>query len=320
MGYRYWDYYPRATPNPVAKAGKARKKFGITWWGKKWVSLLDDNNFETRMARGRAYARAEMVKKFKIKENIIEAKVKGSSGYYTVSIDFNKFSEEDWKIISEKLTCLPIIMSHLLNNEMPENIDEITGYNFVPKTFSAQCSCPDFANPCKHIAAVFYTIADEIDYDPFILFELRGKSKKKVLEEMGIIEEEKPVQDESDNDMMISKPSLNLNLADNKAEGKVKKKKKSKKKVLEKKNVADKKVKKKADGKVKKKKKSKKKVLEKKNVADKKVKKKSDGKVKKKKKSKKKILEKEKVADKKVKKKAEKKAEKKVKKKEKSKV
>ncbi len=184
----YYDYFPKAARRPKPKPGKARKKFGETWWGKKWVEILSEFESDQRMSRGRAYARADGVKSFKIKNTGITATVKGSSGRYNVSISFEKYSNNEWKKITKKLTDSPIVLSRLLNNEMPENIKEITGYSFIPESFDSECSCPDYANPCKHIAAVFYTLADEIDYDPMILFKLRGRDKDKILEDCGMVE------------------------------------------------------------------------------------------------------------------------------------
>ncbi|MEK6864552.1 MAG: SWIM zinc finger family protein [Nanoarchaeota archaeon] len=190
----YWDHFPKAAPRPKPKPGKARKNFGETWWGKKWIEALSDFEYDQRMARGRAYARAEMVKNFKVDEGSINATVKGSMGNYKISINFDKYSKREWKEIIKKLGETPIIMGKLLNNEMPECIDEIAGSSFVPKKFNAECSCPDYANPCKHIAAVFYTLADEIDYEPMLLFKLRGMSKESLFKEIGLSDskEEEP--------------------------------------------------------------------------------------------------------------------------------
>lgn len=181
MSYDYYWHYPRAAPRPKAKPGKGKKKFGETWWGAKWVEIISDAGDENRMSRGRAYARAEMVKNFKLSEGKITAKVRGNSGTYSVSINFRKHKEKDWEKIIEKLRSTPIIMGTLLNNEMPQNLPEVTGYSFIPEDFDSDCSCPDYANPCKHIASVFYTLADEIDHDPLILFELCGLRKDKLL-------------------------------------------------------------------------------------------------------------------------------------------
>ena len=182
MGYGYYNYYPKAAARPKPKPGKNRKKFGETWWGAQWVEVISTAGDEQRMSRGRAYARAEMVKNFKIMGGKISAKVQGNSGVYSITISFTKHKERDWQNIIEKLKSTPIVLGTLLNNEMPENLAEITGCSFIPKEFDADCSCPDYANPCKHIAAVFYMLADEIDHDPFLLLELCGMKKDKLLE------------------------------------------------------------------------------------------------------------------------------------------
>lgn len=187
MGW-YYDRFPKAAPRPKAKPGKERKKFGSTWWGEKWVEILSEFEYDQRMSRGRAYARADRVKNFNLKEGGITATVKGSMGNYKVNIKFKKFGGKDWNKIIQKLSSTPIVLSGLLNNEMPKDIEEITGYSFVPNSFESECSCPDYANPCKHIAAVFYTLADEIDYDPMILLKLKGMDKEQVLSKLGVME------------------------------------------------------------------------------------------------------------------------------------
>lgn len=184
----YWNYFPKAAPRPKAKPGKERKKFGETWWGKKWVEVLSEFEHDQRMSRGRAYARAERVKNFKLAEGGITARVQGSMGIYKINITFKKFSSKKWDAILQKLSGTPILLSGLLNNEMPEKIEEMTGHSFVPDSFESECSCPDYANPCKHIAAVFYTLADEIDYDPMILFKLKGMGKEQLLSRLGVVD------------------------------------------------------------------------------------------------------------------------------------
>ncbi|HZX45347.1 MAG TPA: SWIM zinc finger family protein [Candidatus Nanoarchaeia archaeon] len=184
----YWEYFPRAAPRPKPKPGKARKKFGQTWWGEKWVSVLSEFEHDQRMSRGRAYARADKVKKFKVKKGRIDATVEGSMGDYEVNITFEQFGPKKRAQFIHKVTEVPIIMGRLLNNELPENMDEITGCSIIPSSFESDCSCPDYANPCKHIAAVFYTLADEIDYDPTILFKLKGLEKDELLAKAGVLE------------------------------------------------------------------------------------------------------------------------------------
>ena len=176
---RYYDYYvfPRAAPRPKAVAGKERKKFGETWWGKKWVENLSKYEHDQRMSRGKAYARADKVKKFSVGEGAISAIVEGSSGNYNVHISFKEHSEKDWHNIVKKIWETPLLLGKLLNNEMPTELEEATGFTFIPSSFNSKCSCPDYANPCKHIAAVFYTIADDIDHDPMNLLLIHGMGK-----------------------------------------------------------------------------------------------------------------------------------------------
>ncbi len=185
----YWreEYgydFPRAAPRPKAAAGKARKKFGLTWWGKKWVEAVENKGDENRMSRGRAYARAEKAHGIDVKPGRISAKVKGSYGTYSVSIQIEKFSPEEWDSVIHAIRSSPAL-GILLNNEMPQNIDELAeeaiGDSLIPDGFRSRCSCPDYANPCKHIAAVYYTLADEIDRAPQILFAIRGMGPQELL-------------------------------------------------------------------------------------------------------------------------------------------
>jgi len=187
----YWEYFPRARPRPAPKAGKAGKKFGNTWWGKKWVGALSKYEYDQRMSRGRAYARADLVSNFKITPGCISAKVQGSSKY-SITINFKKYTDKEWGALIGKMRETPILISKLLNNELPEEMEKICKHSLVPSSFDADCSCPDYANPCKHIAAVFYTIADEIDYDPMILFNIRGMHKDELICKLGLAEEDKP--------------------------------------------------------------------------------------------------------------------------------
>ena len=177
---RDWSYVPKAAPRPAPKPGKARKKFGTTWWGEKWVGILSEYEYDQRMSRGRAYARADKVSNFKIAPGKSSASVQGSSKY-KVSINFEKYSSKDWMSILEKLRNTPILLSKLLNNEMPEELKKSSGYSFIPDSFKAECSCPDYANPCKHIATIFYVLSEEIDNAPQILFKLQGLDNIEIL-------------------------------------------------------------------------------------------------------------------------------------------
>ena len=190
MGW-YYDF-PRAAPRPKAAAGKERKKFGETWWGKQWVEILSEFEDDPRMSRGRAYARANRVKRFKLGKGKISATVHGSVGNYKVEIEIKKYSDKDWRKITMAIKDTPLLLGKLLNQEMPEELYETTGFTFIPSSFSSNCSCPDYANPCKHVAAVCYTVADEIDHDPMTLFLLQGMDKEELFSKMELMDT-KPV-------------------------------------------------------------------------------------------------------------------------------
>lgn len=175
MPMNYW-YYPPSAPRPTPVEGKRNKKFGLTPWGRRWVEAVEKEGDEARLSRGRAYARAERVYNIKFEKGKITAKVKGSRTY-TVSAEMKPFSKGEWKCISGKLQRGELAGS-LLNNELPENINKLIGVPLIDHKLTSDCSCPDWGDPCKHVAALYYVLSDEIDKAPMILFALRGVSKE----------------------------------------------------------------------------------------------------------------------------------------------
>ncbi len=168
------------------------KKFSRTWWGDRFIQALEAFTDEGRLQRGRSYASGGKVKSFEIEQNHIAAQVKGSVNpyfgvykepTYHISIEITPISKTQWKYAIEKLSSKASIVSRLLLNEVPENIEDTfstLGLYLLPhsrKDFKTKCSCPDSANPCKHIAGVYYLVASQLDNNPFLLFELRGVSK-----------------------------------------------------------------------------------------------------------------------------------------------
>mgnify|MGYP001579175903 CR=1 FL=1 len=172
----YW-YYPHSAPRPTPVEGKRNKKFGLTPWGRRWVGVVETIGDDARLSRGRAYARAERVYNIKFDKGKVAAKVKGSSGTYSVRVEMAPFSKTEWKSMAVKLQKGEVVGS-LLNNELPENIDKVIGVPLIDQDFIAECSCPDYGDPCKHVAALYYVLGDEIDKAPMILFALRGVSKE----------------------------------------------------------------------------------------------------------------------------------------------
>ena len=155
--------------------------FGKTWWGQQWLMALNNIDYSNRLPRGSSYARNGSVVKIDIKENRIQAKVKGSQPKpYNVDIILPPFFEPELGTFIDALAEQPVIISKLLNLELePEvlSIAEKIGLKVFPKQwtdFKMQCSCPDWAVPCKHLAAVVYKVSAAIDNDPFLVFSLHN--------------------------------------------------------------------------------------------------------------------------------------------------
>ncbi len=167
--------------------------FGKTWWGRKWIEAMERIDYDTnRLPRGRAYARNGSVLKIDIKESKIFAKVQGRLAEpYDISIKLKEFNKNEINKITDIVSSNPSIASELNLGKLPSKVLEILEnekINLLPESWNditAKCSCPDWANPCKHLAAVYYIISNEIDKDPFILFNLRGLETKELIKAAG---------------------------------------------------------------------------------------------------------------------------------------
>src|SRR5574344_2363331 len=156
-------------------------QFGKTWWGEHWLRSLENVDYDNRLPRGVSYARGGHVIEVKFRGNQITAKVSGSRPRpYNVTIIVPPFFEEQVEALMEGIIKRPVLISKLLNRELDPEILTITeekGLHVFPRQwtdFKMQCSCPDWAVPCKHLAAVIYMISREIDNNPFLVFSLHG--------------------------------------------------------------------------------------------------------------------------------------------------
>ena len=183
----YWDgygYYEPSKPIEVKGGIKAKSKRGSfvqSWWAKRWIKTLESFNLGARLTRGKTYARKGQVTSIKIETGLVRAKVQGSSPKpYSVTIKVRTLNGSEWERLAERLTLKPIFAAKLLAGEMPEDIDSAfqeIGLSLFPEKLEdleTDCSCPDWSNPCKHIAAVYYLLGEEFDRDPFLIFKLRG--------------------------------------------------------------------------------------------------------------------------------------------------
>lgn len=187
----YWDWYPRSKPRRHANGIKAQsgRQFGKTWWASKWLAALERLIDPARLSRGRSYARSGQVLNLDIKPGGVNSRVQGSRpSPYIVQIEIKPLSEREWERVADAMAAQAIFAAKLLAGEMPQNIQEVfaaENVNLFPASkgdLKTECSCPDWSNPCKHIAAVYYLLGEQFDADPFLLFRLRGKSKDKVIQ------------------------------------------------------------------------------------------------------------------------------------------
>ncbi|MEB3288751.1 MAG: SWIM zinc finger family protein [Leptolyngbya sp.] len=159
------------------------------WWVQRWVDLLNAYRFKKRLERGRIYAREGHILSLEYKGAKVTALVQGTAEEpYKLSIWLDTFSTEDWNYVIDSLSDQAIYSAQLLAGEMPADIETVftaNGLSLYPFSLGevhSKCSCPDPKNPCKHIAAVYYQLGDLFREDPFVLFQLRGRSRESLLE------------------------------------------------------------------------------------------------------------------------------------------
>jgi uncharacterized Zn finger protein len=158
------------------------------WWAQRWVDVLESFGWRRRLERARNYARQGNVLQIEFQGSKVSALVQGTApDPYKVSLSLDPFDDEQWQYVIESMSERAIFSAKLLAGEMPQNIEEVftaNGLSLFPYTkfdIHSRCSCPDPANPCKHIGAVYYLLGDRFSEDPFVLFQLRGRSKEQII-------------------------------------------------------------------------------------------------------------------------------------------
>ncbi len=159
------------------------------WWAQRWIDVLESFGWVRRLARARTYAREGNVLSIDFKGSKVAARVQGTApDPYKVSLSLDPFEDDQWGYVIESMAQRAIFSAKLLAGEMPQNIEEVftaNGLSLFPFTkfdIHSKCSCPDPANPCKHIGAVYYLLGDRFSEDPFVLFQLRGRTKEQIIE------------------------------------------------------------------------------------------------------------------------------------------
>jgi uncharacterized Zn finger protein len=187
------EYVP-PTPLPAQDGIAARSRNGVmgeSWWSQRFIGLLESFGLGSRLERGRVYARAGQVTELDVEPGIVLAKVQGSRYTpYRVRIRAKVFSEYQWRRAEKAIAARALTLAKLLAGEMPHDIEEVLAackLTLLPSSYEelrATCTCPDAANPCKHLAAVYYILAERFDEDPFALFTWRGITQEELLEQL----------------------------------------------------------------------------------------------------------------------------------------
>jgi uncharacterized Zn finger protein len=195
-GYGYYDDYYFEPSRPLEAEGgiKARSKrggFARNWWATRWIQAMERLVEVKRLRRGRNYARRGQVLSIEETKEGVAARVQGSRRTpYKVKIQVKPLSDAQWEKVIDVLADQAIFTAQLLAGEMPPDIEEAfaeAGVSLFPDRqgdLVTACSCPDWANPCKHVAATHYILGEQFDEDPFLLFRLRGRSQEQILQAM----------------------------------------------------------------------------------------------------------------------------------------
>lgn len=189
---------PRKAKGGIKAQSKRGRTFGESWWAKRWIAVLEDLYEGARLGRGRSYARSGQVLSIDIASGKVKAKVQGSRPKpYNVTIDVLELSDRNWEKVVKVLSQQAIFSAKLLAGEMPQEIEEAfktAKVSLFPQGYrdlETDCSCPDWSNPCKHIAAVYYLLGEEFDRDPFLIFKLRGLDRDALFKKLGKTENKK---------------------------------------------------------------------------------------------------------------------------------
>ncbi|MGH9108910.1 MAG: SWIM zinc finger family protein [Acidimicrobiales bacterium] len=187
-----WERF--APAKPIAVEGglttKSRRgAIGETWWSKRFLAAIEAVMEGGRSTRGRSYARKGQVVDLSVEAGLVEARVQGTRrAPYRVRLALSVVADEDWDRIVAALVAEAGYAARLLAGELPHEVEGVfatEGASLFPSPsarLTTDCTCPDWANPCKHVAAVCYLVAEEFDRDPFAVLAWRGRTRVQILD------------------------------------------------------------------------------------------------------------------------------------------
>jgi uncharacterized Zn finger protein len=182
-------------PLPAIGGIRARSKIGefaTSWWGRRWIQTLESFQLHSRLTRGRKYARRGQVLDLEITNHKVTAAVQGSIPIpYQVTIELRRITLAQWRKVGKAMAAKVAIAARLIAGALPPEAEACFAEAHValfPRRagdLNTSCDCPDPSNPCKHIAAVYYLLAEQFDRDPFLLFRLRGMEREQFVAMLG---------------------------------------------------------------------------------------------------------------------------------------
>lgn len=185
---RFAEYGPPKSVEGGLKAKSARGAIGESWWSRRFLAVLESFALGARLTRGRAYARRGQVISLEVAAGIVTASVQGSADEpYAATIEFTAIGDAGWARIEAALAAEALHSAALLAGEVPPELEALfadAGSPLFPGSFRdlrMSCSCPDFAIPCKHLAAACYLLAESFDDDPFAILRWRGRDRDSLL-------------------------------------------------------------------------------------------------------------------------------------------
>lgn len=187
-----YGFFPASHPIRVEGGIQSRNQrgaFAANWWAKRWLAVLETYGIDSRLQRGRSYARSGQVLNIAVQPGQVTARVQGSRPKpYTVEIQVATLADVKWEHVLDAISQQAIFAAQLLDGEMPQEIETaftVAKASLFPerkRDILTNCSCPDYSNPCKHIAAVYYLLGEQFDQDPFLIFTLRGRTREQIIE------------------------------------------------------------------------------------------------------------------------------------------
>jgi uncharacterized Zn finger protein len=189
----WWTYEhgPRRAAKDGIAAKSRRGEIGESWWSKRFLAALKAVADTSRLGRGRSYARTGQVMDLRVHPGRVTAQVQGSRPKpYAVRLDLKPFTDAQWERAERELAAQALYLAALLAGEMPRDVEQAfaaAGLSLFPATpdeLRSDCSCPDWANPCKHVAATYYILAEAFDDDPFLVLAWRGRPRERLLERL----------------------------------------------------------------------------------------------------------------------------------------